>query len=89
MFRGISYIQKKENIAKVPVNLPILFISGTDDPVGAYSKGVIKAYDGYKAAGCIDLTMNLYQGGRHEMLNETNKAKVYADVLGWLEDGMK
>ena len=33
--------------------------------------------------------MKLYPGGRHEMLNETNRDQVYQDVLAWLEDHMK
>lgn len=85
MFEGISYIQNKENVNKVPKNLPMLFISGTEDPVGNYSKGVVAAFDGYKKAGVTDMTMWLYEGGRHEMLNETNKEKVWSDVGGWIE----
>ena len=86
MFRGISYIQKKENTAKVPASLPMLFISGEKDPVGAYTQGVIKAYDSYRKAGVTDMTMKLYEGGRHEMLNEINKDEVYADVLAWINE---
>ena len=41
--------------------------------------------DGKRAeAGMKDVTMKLYHGGRHEMLNETNRAEVYEDVLSWL-----
>lgn len=89
MFRGISYIQKNENIRKIPIDLPVLFFSGTADPVGAYSKGVIKVYESYKKAGVTDVSIKLYDGGRHEMLNETNKGEVYSDVLGWLDNKVK
>lgn len=85
MFRGISYIQKKENIAKVPKKLPLFFFSGSMDPVGGYSDGVIKAYNSYNNAGLTDTKIKLYAGGRHEMLNETNKDEVYASVLKWIE----
>ena len=85
MFRGISYIQKKENIEKVPKNLPMLFISGAMDPVGGYMKGVIKAHDSYENAGMTDVLLKLY-AGRHEMLNEINKDDVYADVLAWINE---
>ena len=42
-------------------------------------------YGFFQAHGTRDLTMKLYPGGRHEMLNEINKGEVYADVLDWLE----
>ena len=29
--------------------------------------------------------MKFYEGGRHEMLNEINRAEVYADVLAWID----
>jgi alpha-beta hydrolase superfamily lysophospholipase len=41
--------------------------------------------DRYKAAGLTDLTVKIYAGGRHEMLNETNRAEVVADLTAWLE----
>lgn len=85
MFRGISYIQKKDNIAKVPKSLPMLFVSGSEDPVGSYGKGVQQAVAGYKNVGIKDIAVKLYDGGRHEMLNETNREEVYADILAWIK----
>jgi alpha-beta hydrolase superfamily lysophospholipase len=52
--------------------------------VGEQGKGVIRVYKSFLKAGLTDLTMKLYHGGRHEMLNELNKAEVYQDVLSWL-----
>ena len=85
MFRGISDIQKKDNIAKVPKDLPLLFVSGGEDPVGSYGKGFAAAVSGYRTAGVTDIETKLYPGGRHEMLNETNRKEVYADILGWMK----
>lgn len=31
-----------------------------------------------------DVSIKLYPGGRHEMLNEINKDEVYTDILTWL-----
>ena len=45
---------------------------------------MIRAYKSFLKAGMKDVTMKLYHGGRHEMLNETNRAEVYEDVLSWL-----
>lgn len=69
---------------EVPKKLPILMISGEEDPVGNYGKGVKKVYEKLREAGIEDLDMILYEGGRHEMLNEINRAQVYDDILGWI-----
>ena len=58
------------------------------DPVGAYGKGVRKVYERMLAAGC-DVRLKLYEGGRHEMHNETNKDEVFADLVGYLEEILK
>lgn len=69
--------------AAMPKNLPVLLFSGTMDPVGDYGKGVRKVYEMLKDAGVAEVSLKLYEGGRHEMLNETNRGEVYADVLAW------
>ena len=43
-----------------------------------------KAYENFKKAGMKDVSIKLYKDGRHEMLNEINKAEVYADILAWI-----
>jgi len=81
MLEGIGYINKKENIAKIPENLPIYIFSGTKDPVGANTKGVIRVYKAFKKADIIDLEIKFYEDGRHEMLNEINRDEVFRDVI--------
>jgi alpha-beta hydrolase superfamily lysophospholipase len=65
--------------------MPVLIFSGDADPVGAYGKGVAKVHRWLANAGVKDLELILYPGGRHEMLNETNRDEVYRDVLAFLE----
>lgn len=84
MLGGIKFIGKKKNIAKMQKDLPILFISGKEDPVGNYGKGPEKVLRMFKDAGLTDLKLNLYEGARHEVLNETNKQEVYQDILDWM-----
>lgn len=84
MLGGIKYITDTKNIGRVEKDLPIYLFSGEDDPVGDYGKGVKLAYEAYKNAGCGDVEMKLYPGGRHEMLNEINREEVYADILTWI-----
>jgi len=86
LFDSISYIQKAENIAKIPKTLPILFISGTEDPVGNYGRDVEEVYDTYEKLGVEDIEMLLYHDGRHEMLNEIEREGVYEDVNEWVQN---
>lgn len=85
MMGGILYIQDPKNLARMNMDLPVYFMSGDMDPVGGAGKGVRQAFESFKKAGVKDATMKLYPGGRHEMLNETNRDEVFQDVLGWIE----
>lgn len=85
MFGGMLNMQKKESVYMIPKTLPILFAAGNEDPVGGFGKGVRKIYEQYKAAGIQDVTLRLYSGDRHELLNETDRQQVYKDLLEWLE----
>ena len=86
MMTGLQYIAKKENLAKMDKNTPVGLFSGDADPVGAMGKGVKKVYGFFRDAGCRNVTMKLYPGARHEILNETNRREVYVDLLAWLEE---
>lgn len=83
---GISKLYFKECYAAINADKPLLIISGGDDPVGNYGKGVRKLEKFYvESVGVKDVTTRLYDGARHEILNETNKADVYKDVADWLD----
>ncbi len=85
MFAGIEKSQKKEALEKIPVKLPMLLVSGAEDPVGDMGKGVEKVYQMYKDLGMTDIEMKLYEGDRHEILNETDYLRVQDDLLAWIE----
>lgn len=68
----------------VPTALPILIISGAEDPVGFKGRGPLACSDSLAATGHDKLEMILYPHCRHEILNEDCREKVYFDVLGWL-----
>ena len=56
--------------------------------IGAIAKdgsGVREVYARLGDAGMQDLTCQIYEGGRHEMHNETNRAELFADELAWLD----
>ena len=82
---GVNQINLKDNISKIPPDLPVYLFSGDNDPVGNFGKGVIQLYKTLKKAGIKDIEYKLYKKGRHEMLNEINKEEVYNDVVKWLE----
>ena len=82
MMQGIKFITDKKNIAQMNKEKPVYFMSGNGD----YGKGVVRAYKAFCDAGLHDVFMRLYPGGRHEMLNETNKEQVYQDILNWLNE---
>ena len=86
MMGGVKFITDQKNINTMNKDKPIYFMSGDSDPVGENGKGVTKAYKAFCKAGLKDVTMRLYPGGRHEMLNETNKESVYQDILNWLTE---
>jgi alpha-beta hydrolase superfamily lysophospholipase len=83
VFNGVAEIQAADWASRVPAELPILMISGDRDPVGGMGKGVRKVEAMLRNAGVHDLTCTLYPDARHEPLNETCKAQVYADLLAW------
>ena len=74
---------------KIPKDLPVIFAAGGDDPVGGFGKDVQKVYEKYKDAGIKDVEIKLYQGDRHEILNETDREQVYEDLYQWLELKLK
>ena len=85
MFLSIKDCQSKDTIERIPKNLPLLVTSGSDDPVGNFGKGVRQAYQSYVDAGIKDVTLKLYPGDRHEILNELDREEVYQDLLTWFE----
>lgn len=85
MLGGIGFICKPSNVRKMDMDTPVLFVSGAMDPVGDLGVGVGKAYQSFVDAGVKDVTLQLYPGLRHEILNETENQKVYADIWAWVE----
>lgn len=78
---GLKNVYKPENIAAINKDIPVALFSGSLDPVGGKGKLVQKMYNLLKEAGVKDVSIKLYDGARHEILNETNNQEVYADML--------
>ena len=84
MFEGIARLHDKKLLEKVPKDLPIFFVSGEDDPVGSFGKEVVHSVETLKKVGVKNIDLKLYPNDRHEILNETDKETVYADLYEWL-----
>jgi len=83
--RGLSDLYNKKDLAKLPKTLPILMIAGQDDPVSNYGKTLEKLKDLYQDLGLERVDLTLYQGCRHELVNETIKGQVFERVGKWLK----
>ncbi|MFN8259167.1 MAG: alpha/beta hydrolase [Bacteroidales bacterium] len=89
MLKGLLFVSHEKNIAKTPLNLPVLLLSGEKDPVGKNGYGVEEVYRKFKKVGMQNLSIKLFIDGRHEMLNETNRNEVYTYILDWISKCMK
>ncbi|WP_237981404.1 alpha/beta hydrolase [Bacillus thuringiensis] len=85
LFSGVLEVNKLEAFKKTPKNLPIHIFSGDRDPVGDMGKGVKEVYENYKKCDVKDVTLRLYENGRHEMFHEVNRDEVFQDLILWLD----
>lgn len=86
LFQTVRASCLKENAKKIPKTLPMFLVSGKEDPVGSLGKGVEKAFKLYKDVGIKNVSIKLYPGDRHEILNELNRDEVEEDIIKWMEN---
>ena len=84
LFRMLEAVSFEDWATRVPTDLPILLISGEDDPVGGYGKGVCAVAGALMGAGARRLRTVLIPGARHEVLGETDRAETFALIDGWI-----
>jgi len=89
LFDGLPQLTSPAALKRLPGATPILLTSGENDPIGGNGDGVRKLSDLYQQNGVTDLTLTLYPDARHEILNETNRDQVMADIIGWIEARLK
>ncbi len=82
LFAGAREARQPANVARIP-DIPIYVFSGDADPVHDGGKGLERLLGAYRAH-LSSVEAQLYPGGRHEMLNETNREAVLDDLTGWL-----
>lgn len=79
---ALPKLSKPKMREAIPEDLPVLIMSGDRDPVGL---NLAELASGYDKVGMTRVTTKLYHDGRHEMLNETNRDQVFADIAAWLD----
>ncbi|MDE5562022.1 MAG: lysophospholipase [Clostridiales bacterium] len=83
MLEGCARINK--NRGKTPTSFKLMIASGTADGVGGYGKLIKKLVKAYEKHGLYP-RVKMYDGARHELLNELNKGEVYEDFLQFIND---
>lgn len=90
-FRGLKRLYTRSYIAGLNKDLPVLLVSGAEDPVGNMGRGVEKLYRFYtEKAGMRKVALRLFEGSRHEFLNEReNRAEKWGALLDFFEENSK
>ncbi|MFC3676157.1 alpha/beta hydrolase [Ferrovibrio xuzhouensis] len=78
---GLEAMARPENQARIPKAMPVLVIAGSLDSVSGGTKGLRQLLEAYAAAGLTAVGHKYYDGARHELLNETNRDAVTADII--------
>ena len=81
---GLLEITSPATLKKLDSTMPLLITGGSQDPVGGQA-GMTRLYDAYRKAGHENASLKIYDDGRHEMFNETNRDEFIGDVLDWIE----
>ena len=83
---GVFYAGNKNNLKKLPKNLPVHIIGGSEDPCTINGSDMEKLAVKLINNGLSDVTCNILENTRHESLNETNRDKTTKQFIKWLED---
>lgn len=85
LFAGARQARHNDNVLQIPRRLPVLVLSGRDDPVHNDMANLNRMLSSYR--GHLErVDERIYAGGRHEMFNETNRQAAIQDVLAWLDE---
>jgi len=81
---NIARVSLPQTFEETPKGLPILIISGGQDPTGDYGRALHSLVKKYKRAGLADVEGKLYPEDRHELLNELDAKIVMSDIASWI-----
>lgn len=83
LFRTVEETVDPKRAERMPKELPLLLLSGDEDPVGENGKGVRRFESMLKKIGMQDVTCILYPENRHELIHDLDKEQVMKDILNW------
>ena len=83
LIKLFMYAADKKCVEATPEKMPVLILGGEADSIGQWGKGPRELLSVLESRGCTEVQMKLYEGARHELLNEINRAEVYSDILKW------
>lgn len=85
LFELITRMNRIEDMHNIPKELPVLIMAGSEDPVGDFGKGPEKLYNLLNKVGLTNVHFQLYEGDRHELLNEINRESIMTDIYEWID----
>jgi alpha-beta hydrolase superfamily lysophospholipase len=85
MFTGARRVADPAQVEAMRSDLPVYIAVGENDPVNGGLALLTPLTDRYAAAGLDDVTVRVWPGARHEILNETNRDEVIAEINAWLD----
>lgn len=85
LFGAAAALFEPGALKRIRPDLPIYIFAGDMDPLNGGLAWLKPLVERYRAAGVRDVTFDFYTGGRHEMLNETNRAEVVGNLGAWIE----
>lgn len=86
-FKSLLKLNKSDVILETN-DIPLLFISGKDDPVGDFGEGVKKTRELYSGHGYTQLTIKLIENNRHEIINEKEKTTTFKYLVEWMDSNL-
>ena len=86
LFTGADELADPRKLGEIRSDLPLLLTSGSDDPLADGGQLIELLASRYREAGLSEVTVKIYLGARHEIVNETNRDEVTSDIIDWLTD---
>lgn len=85
LFNGLDQLHRTKPFIGSDPTIPILMLSGKDDPVGYMGEGAMRLEKQLLGSGATRLDLKLYDNARHVLLNEFNREEVMDDIIEWVE----
>lgn len=85
LLQGVGFNERDKNLAAIPKTLPVYLITGSEDTSNNAEAGVRALEKRYLKAGIAQVDVRIYEDGRHEMFNETNREEVAAETIAWFD----